>query len=125
MKVFLLAITAALAIASGLYMMSDAEGSNRLLVTDSAIEASWANWRAKYGKTYGTSSDEAYRKQVFTKWYHFVTKHNATPGVTFTMALNPYADLTHEEFLAQKANLPQRDTDDCERWKIFHIANGL
>ena len=99
MKTILLAVTAALAIASGMYFLSNSTGS-RMLSKTSEIDNAWVAWKQFNGKTYGTSSDEAYRKQVFANNYQMVAESNADSENTFTLELNKFADLEKTEFAA-------------------------
>lgn len=69
------------------------------------IDAAFTSWKMQYGKTYGTSTEDAYRKKVFTDNYYLVQESNSNPEYTFTLKLNQFADLTGEEFKSQYTGL--------------------
>jgi len=58
-----------------------------------------------YGKTYGTSTDEDFRKSVFETNFAIVNMHNSMYGKSYTMSLNFFADLPAEEFASQYLGL--------------------
>uniref|UniRef100_A0A804Q232 Uncharacterized protein n=1 Tax=Zea mays TaxID=4577 RepID=A0A804Q232_MAIZE len=66
-----------------------------------AIEAQFDAWCAEHGKAYATPEERAARLAVFADNAAFVAAHNAAPP-SYTLALNAFADLTHEEFRAAR-----------------------
>jgi C1A family cysteine protease len=72
--------------------------SSRLLASD-PVSASWVHWKQTNGKSYGTDTEESFRKGVFTTNYHRVNSWNVS-GATSTLALNKFADLETSEFAA-------------------------
>jgi len=95
MKTIILATIAALAM-GGIFL---SQGEPRML--SNPIDAAWTNWKMQYGKSYGTSTEEAYRKTVFADNYNLVQESNANPENTFTLKLNAFGDLTGPEFKSQ------------------------
>nr|CAB3464783.1 unnamed protein product [Digitaria exilis] len=74
----------------------------------SAHEALFDAWCAEHGKAYATPEERAARLAVFADNAAFVAAHNARaaasggPAPSYTLALNAYADLTHDEFRAAR-----------------------
>jgi hypothetical protein len=80
-----------------------------------ALEAQFDAWCAEHGKAYATPEERAARLAVFADNAAFVAAHNARAGAnaaggggggaappSYTLALNAFADLTHEEFRAAR-----------------------
>jgi len=51
----------------------------------------------KYGKTYESTAEQAYRFRVFKKNLEFIQAHNAK-GLSYKLAVNHFADMTNAEF---------------------------
>jgi hypothetical protein len=72
----------------------------------SAHEALFDAWCAEHGRAYATPEERAARLAVFADNAAFVAAHNARANAnggsspSYTLALNAFADLTHEEFRA-------------------------
>lgn len=68
----------------------------------SDYEALFEAWCAERGKAYATPGERAARLAAFADNAAFVAAHNARAGAgqspSYTLALNAYADLTHDEF---------------------------
>ncbi|CAK59481.1 unnamed protein product (macronuclear) [Paramecium tetraurelia] len=56
-------------------------------------------WQSLHSKFY-TQIEEQYRRMIFEQNKKMIDEHNANPENTYTMALNQFADLTTEEFVA-------------------------
>ncbi|KAJ1263567.1 hypothetical protein BS78_09G195800 [Paspalum vaginatum] len=73
-----------------------------------AHEALFDAWCAEHGRAYATPEERAARLAVFADNAAFVAAHNAraaaAPGAapSYTLALNAFADLTHDEFRAAR-----------------------
>lgn len=57
-------------------------------------------WKSQYNIKY-SSDQENYRFGVFMENYQKIQEHNAKLGKSHTEAINQFAALTHEEFIAQ------------------------
>ncbi|KAL6610463.1 hypothetical protein ACP70R_040432 [Stipagrostis hirtigluma subsp. patula] len=68
----------------------------------SAYEALFEAWCAEHGRAYATLEERARRLAAFADNAAFVAAHNAGSGRSYTLALNAYADLTHDEFRAAR-----------------------
>ena len=58
---------------------------------------SFNSWAAYYGKQY-TPTERDYRISVFDANVRKIYRHNTSPNVSWTMAVNKFADLTAKEF---------------------------
>jgi len=61
----------------------------------------WEEFQASYGKRYSTPDGEAGRKQIFTANVDFIAEENAK-GHSYVLSINKFADMTHEEFVAER-----------------------
>jgi len=74
------------------------------LVAPAVAGASFGEWTASQKKVFKTREEFAMRRAIFNNNAAIVEAHNAKHAAgetTFTMALNDFADLTHEEFRAR------------------------
>lgn len=55
-------------------------------------------FKVKFQKTYDSLYELEYRFQVFSENYEKILEHNDKTGKTFTMGMNYFTDLTHQEF---------------------------
>jgi len=63
-----------------------------------AEQNDFVRFKSEYGKKYSSLEEELHRMKIFQSNLKKIADHNATPGVTWTMAVNQFADLTEEEF---------------------------
>lgn len=76
------------------------------LHADVAPASRFAAFKQKYGKTYGSSVEEAFRLNVFTQNMRLAERHAAAnPHATF--GVTPFSDLTREEFRSRYHNAAQ------------------
>jgi len=68
-------------------------------ITDAEMQKLFSHWTAKHGKTYAAAEFQA-RFEIFKSNAEFVDKHNSKANISFTVALNKFADLTAKEFAA-------------------------
>jgi len=87
-----LALVAAIALALSGSMMAMSENTH-----ENAFEA----FKTKYGKSYETEAEHAYRLSVYTANMIDSENHNSKDGVTYTRGENLFADLTKAEFKAR------------------------
>jgi cathepsin L len=59
----------------------------------------YSQWKLTYGVSYDSSAEDLYRYEVFKKNYEIITSTN-NKNLSYTLALNKFADLTREEFKA-------------------------
>jgi len=102
-KFIVSAIVAMAAISAGMQFYSNVSSqTERFLQKDLVLETSWAEFKYTNNRAYASAAEEAYRKTQFAKAHAFVQEHNANPNKSYTVAINPTADLSREEFRAQK-----------------------
>ncbi|KAG8068093.1 hypothetical protein GUJ93_ZPchr0005g14658 [Zizania palustris] len=68
-------------------------------------EAQFEAWCAEHGKSYATPGERVARLAVFADNAAFAAAHNAGgngASASYTLALNAFADLTHDEFRAAR-----------------------
>ncbi|XP_010884910.2 uncharacterized protein LOC105019996 [Esox lucius] len=68
--------------------------------TEEDVDKEFETWKEKHGKTYDSSEEEAKRKNIWLATRRRVMEHNqkaANGSVSWTMGLNSFSDLTHEE----------------------------
>jgi len=104
MNKLILAITAALAVVGAVTYLSNQEVASTRFLSVSNIDSAWTHWKQTQGKTYGTNTEESYRKSVFGNNMNIVNSTNSRQS-SYKLALNKYADMTDAEFKAQYRNL--------------------
>ena len=62
----------------------------------------FAQWRLVHGKAYATPVEEENRFNTWSANYDWVQEHNAISENTYTVGMTVFADLSNEEFKAQK-----------------------
>ena len=75
-----------------------------------AVEANsllpaFEKWMGDHGRAYKNDEEKQLRFEVFKANFEFVESTNNQPGLTYTVALNQFADLTNSEFVAKYARL--------------------
>jgi C1A family cysteine protease len=67
------------------------------------LQSDWQKFKLDYGKNY-SAHDETVRRLIWEKHHQFVQEHNrkavnaSDPSGGYTLAMNKYGDLSHEEF---------------------------
>lgn len=59
---------------------------------------SFNSWATYYGKQYPGATERDYRNSVFDANVRKIYKHNTSPNMSWTMAVNKFADMTASEF---------------------------
>merc|ERR1711993_173833 len=75
------------------------------VASDLSLNAQFAGFKHTHGKQYNNGIEEAYRKGVFASNIAKINQHNdehARGEHTWTMSVNQFADLTHDEFMAMQ-----------------------
>lgn len=57
-------------------------------------------WCEKHGRNYSSVEEKQRRLEIFADNYAFVNEHNEKRSSSYTLALNAFADLSHDEFKA-------------------------
>jgi len=66
----------------------------------SEFDEIWGNFKTTHGKTY-SASEEVVRRAIFEQNVERITRHNLEHDLglhSYTLGLNKFADMTHEEF---------------------------
>ena len=53
---------------------------------------------SKFGKSYGTKEEYEFRLEQFRKSLQKVREHNSRNDVTYSLGINKFSDITHEEY---------------------------
>jgi len=64
-------------------------------------DASFANYMAKYGKSYTTKEEYEMRRSLYASRLQAISEINSRNEATYTVAINKFSDLTPEEFRAR------------------------
>lgn len=72
---------------------------------DSSVVKEHQQWMIKYGITYTNSSEMEKRLRIFKENLDYIEKFNSAGNKSYTLGLNPYSDLTTEEFKASYTGL--------------------
>jgi len=80
------------------YALTGAPASTSMYNTISASEMEFIKYIASYGKSYGTKEEFEFRAQIFKNTLQTISEANAENGASFTLAVNKFADMTHEEY---------------------------
>jgi KDEL-tailed cysteine endopeptidase len=73
-------------------------GPVSITAADDPLLPVFEQWMKDYGRLYGSPTEKLQRFQVFKDNYQFVESIKNQPGLTYTVGLNAFADLTNEEF---------------------------
>ncbi|KAK9099525.1 hypothetical protein Syun_026570 [Stephania yunnanensis] len=84
----------------------DLEASVREIVGDTRHALAFARFAHRYGKRYGSVEEMRRRFENFVESLETVKATNKK-GLTYRLALNKFADMSWEEFQAQKLGAPQ------------------
>lgn len=60
-------------------------------------QLSFSEFKATFNRTYANETEEAYRAAVYNKLASEIEVHNAK-GLSYTLGINQFSDMTHEEF---------------------------
>lgn len=72
----------------------------------------WSNFKKKFRKNYSSLEEEFKRKLIFAENLKNIREHNSNPNAEFQLGINPYTDLSHEEYVKmlgfRRPNEPHR-----------------
>ena len=102
-------------------MNYDPTGMNFLTV-ESEVEVAFNNYLTKYKKSVGSKSEYQQRLAVFTENYHKIMTHNMLNSQKegYTMAVNPFADMTPAEYKKMLGYKPQMKKESNPRYVHVH-----
>ncbi|KAJ3699301.1 hypothetical protein LUZ61_003006 [Rhynchospora tenuis] len=73
-------------------------------VADDPLLPTFEKWMSDYGQVYASLTEKLHRFQVFKDNFQSIESMKNQPGLTYTVGLNKFADLTNQEFLQRYAN---------------------
>lgn len=91
----LLGVIGAVMVVYGALNMAQPQNSDNRVPNH--ITDMWTQWKMKHGRSYGVSSEDSYRLQVFYENYKIVTEKNNRKS-SAQYELNKFADMSKEEF---------------------------
>ncbi|XP_078160173.1 senescence-specific cysteine protease SAG39-like [Carex rostrata] len=74
-----------------------------ITAADDSLLSVFEKWISDNGRVYGSTTEKLRRFQVFKDNYLIIQSIKNQPGLTYTVDLNAFADLTNEEFLQRYA----------------------
>ena len=94
--------TAALTILAVITMMVEARDLSTSTggYGEEAMKVRHQQWMAEHGRTYKDEAEKARRFQVFKANADFVDRSNAAGRNSYQLAINEFADMTNDEFVA-------------------------
>ncbi|GKC94471.1 low-temperature-induced cysteine proteinase [Tanacetum coccineum] len=72
--------------------------SFNLIFISSSNSHLFHKWCTQHNKSYATQEETLYRLTVFEQNYDYIMQHNTNSNSTYSLSLNAFADLTHDEF---------------------------
>ncbi|KAJ3696642.1 hypothetical protein LUZ61_000347 [Rhynchospora tenuis] len=63
--------------------------------------AEFEKWISDHGRVYESDREKSERFSIFKANYEYIQEKNKEPGLTYTLGLNEFADLTNDEFVAR------------------------
>lgn len=73
-----------------------------VLSNASPLHALFSSFMYKYDKTYDSEEERYKRYSIFKENLRHIDAHNADPSSSYKMAMNPFMDLSREEFKAKR-----------------------
>ncbi|KAJ3699285.1 hypothetical protein LUZ61_002990 [Rhynchospora tenuis] len=93
-------------------------------VADDPLLSVFEKWMKDYGRTYGSITEKLYRFQVFKDNFQYIESMNNQTGLSYTLGLNNFADLTDKEFLQRYATYRPRNTsNESTPFKYANLAS--
>lgn len=74
-----------------------------ITAADDSLLSVFEKWISDNGRVYGSITEKLRRFQVFKDNYQIIQSIKNQPGLTYTVDLNAFGDLTNEEFLQRYA----------------------
>ena len=121
------AIITATAILLGVSLYSGIQESHQPHIPEE-VRAQFQQWKATENRLYSSPSEEEYRLTIFSQNLKMINTHNAA-GHSHTLAINQFADMTKEEFLAKFTGGPilrsPRTSEPTSQPSIFGLPGGI
>ena len=65
---------------------------------DQSLNGYWLEFKSKYNKSYDSAEEEVYRRLVWESNLAFINDHNSMKWRDFSLRMNKFGDISHEEF---------------------------
>merc|ERR1712004_441653 len=78
---------------------------------DPALNTQWEAYQLQYSRQYD-AQEEFYRRELWEMNLECIEAHNSQPGVTYTMGVNSFTDMTPAE-IRTRLGLNAEDRDTC------------
>ncbi|KAJ3696644.1 hypothetical protein LUZ61_000349 [Rhynchospora tenuis] len=86
--------------------------------------AEFEKWISDHGRVYESDREKSERFSIFKANYEYIQEKNREPGLTYTLGLNEFADLTNDEFVARYTGaLRPTDADATVPAEPFEFDN--
>ena len=108
------------AVLAGVALKMNSSNEQTLGQIPGPIVDAFAKWSSTHNKMYTSPSEKSYRMAVFTRNFYKVVALNKIN--THTSALNKFADLTEEEFVAKYTGL--KVPKNLKRNGVKHVASA-
>lgn len=85
-----------------IWLVLSAACAAKLAVADDAMKAEWEEYKKMFNKTYQSKDEESSRFKKFYANKKFIDEHNknfTNGGVSYSMGLNQFSDMDHEEYV--------------------------
>ncbi|WVY95384.1 hypothetical protein V8G54_034472 [Vigna mungo] len=80
------------------------QAMSRTLYESSVTEA-FQQWKSQHGRNYADDAEKGKRFEIFVKNLEYIEKFNSAGNKSYKLGLNPFSDLTEEEFIASRTGL--------------------
>jgi len=74
------------------------------------VHSEWENFKLTFGRNYASQAEHDQRQAIFVEKLKYINQHNAEHKLglhSFTLRVNKFADLTHEEYARKLNNFKQ------------------
>eukprot|EP00051_Salpingoeca_urceolata_P027225 m.480509 g.480509 ORF g.480509 m.480509 type:complete len:339 (-) comp21859_c0_seq1:1361-2377(-) len=88
--------------------------------TAAVAHAQWEAFKVSHSKMYATDAEEARRFDIFTDNLEYIRQHQAKQGVSYSLGVTAFADLTHSEFAAMMTTLPTQQHQQQQQPRYPH-----
>lgn len=66
---------------------------------EASLQQTHEQWMATHGRRYRDNAEKEARLKIFQENLEYVQNFNSQPNRTFTLSVNPFADMTNDEFV--------------------------
>ena len=67
---------------------------------DKLARDEWLAFKARFSKSYADAQEDEKRVKIFLANKQYIDEHNAKAGNGYTLGINKYSDMTHQEFVS-------------------------